>query len=79
MAEPQPPAFRPYDASAFEGPRTCRKREVPEGLWMRCPKCEATLYTKVVVENLNVCPECDYHFRIDAVTRINYLADEGSF
>jgi acetyl-CoA carboxylase carboxyl transferase subunit beta len=79
MAEPQQPAFRPYDASAFEGPRSRRKRDVPEGLWMRCPKCEATLYTKVVQENLDVCPECDWHFRIGARRRIEQLADEMTF
>jgi acetyl-CoA carboxylase carboxyl transferase subunit beta len=37
------------------------------------------LYKSAVEKNLNVCPECDYHFRIDALTRIGYLADEGSF
>jgi acetyl-CoA carboxylase carboxyl transferase subunit beta len=79
MAEPQQPAFRPYEASAFEGPQTRRKREVPEGLWMRCPRCEATLYTKVVLENLNVCPECDWHFRLGARQRIDHLVDVGSF
>jgi acetyl-CoA carboxylase carboxyl transferase subunit beta len=37
------------------------------------------LYKNSVEENLNVCPSCDYHFRIDALTRIKYLADEGTF
>jgi acetyl-CoA carboxylase carboxyl transferase subunit beta len=37
------------------------------------------LYKSAVEKNLNVCPECDYHFRIDALTRIGYLVDEGSF
>ena len=54
------------DAAAFEGPRARRKRDVPEGLWMRCPQCEGTLFTKVVQENLDVCPECDWHFRVGA-------------
>ena len=79
MAEPQPPVFRPYDASAFEGPRQRRKREVPEGLWMRCPQCEATLFAKVVQENLSVCPECEWHFRLGARRRIEILVDPGSF
>ena len=55
------------------------RREMPEGLWMRCPKCEHMLYKSTVEKNLNVCPECDYHFRIGARTRIGYLADEESF
>jgi acetyl-CoA carboxylase carboxyl transferase subunit beta len=55
------------------------RREVPEGLWMRCPACEQMLYKSAVEKNLNVCPECNYHFRIEARTRIEYLVDEGSF
>ena len=52
---------------------------MPEGLWLRCPGCEHTLYKSKVEKSLNVCPECDHHFRISAPTRIEYLVDEGSF
>jgi acetyl-CoA carboxylase carboxyl transferase subunit beta len=55
------------------------RREMPEGLWLRCLGCEQMLYKSSVEKNLHVCPECDYHFRIDAATRIKYLADEDSF
>jgi len=55
------------------------RKEMPEGLWMRCPGCERMLYRKSVEENLNVCPKCDQHFRIGAATRIEYLVDEDSF
>jgi acetyl-CoA carboxylase carboxyl transferase subunit beta len=55
------------------------RKEMPEGLWMRCPGCERMLYRKSVEENLNVCPKCDHHFRIGAATRIEYLVDEDSF
>jgi len=55
------------------------RKEMPEGLWMRCPGCERMLYKKSVEENLNVCPKCDHHFRIGAATRIEYLVDEDSF
>lgn len=55
------------------------RKEMPEGLWLRCPGCEHTLYKSSVEQNLNVCPECDYHFRIEAATRVKYLADEDSF
>jgi acetyl-CoA carboxylase carboxyl transferase subunit beta len=55
------------------------RKEMPEGLWMRCPGCEHTLYKSAVERNLNVCPECDHHFRIEAAIRIKYLVDEGSF
>jgi len=46
---------------------------------MRCPGCEHMLYKSAVEKNLNVCPECNYHFRIEAKTRISYLVDEASF
>jgi acetyl-CoA carboxylase carboxyl transferase subunit beta len=69
----------PYDFSSFEGPTFRKKREVPDGLWMRCLGCEATLYRKVVAENLEVCPQCDYHFRVAARSRIAQLADPDSF
>ena len=55
------------------------RKEIPDGLWMRCPGCEHMLYKNSVEENLNVCPSCNYHFRINALTRIKYLADEGTF
>ena len=55
------------------------RKEMPEGLWLRCPGCEQMLYKSAVEENLNVCPQCNHHFRIEAVTRIKYLVDEGSF
>ncbi len=55
------------------------RKEMPEGLWMRCPACEHMLYKSTVEQNLNVCPECNHHFRIEAATRIKYLTDEGSF
>ena len=55
------------------------RKEMPEGLWTRCPGCEHMLYKSAVERNLNVCPECNHHFRIEAATRINYLVDEDSF
>ncbi|GAF80160.1 unnamed protein product [marine sediment metagenome] len=55
------------------------RKEMPEGLWIRCPGCEHMLYKSTVEKNLNVCPECNHHFRIEAKTRISYLVDEASF
>lgn len=55
------------------------RKEMPEGLWVRCPGCEHMLYKSAVEKNLNVCPDCNYHFRIAAKTRIKYLVDEDSF
>jgi acetyl-CoA carboxylase carboxyl transferase subunit beta len=55
------------------------RREMPEGLWMRCSSCEHMLYRSNVEANLNVCTECGHHFRLGARTRIEYLVDEGTF
>ncbi len=65
--------------SSWNGFSLKPRKEMPEGLWTRCPACEQMLFKKAVTDNLDVCPECDHHFRIDAGTRIKYLADEESF
>ena len=52
---------------------------IPAGLWMRCPECEEMLFRKVVEDAMNVCPNCEHHFRISARRRIDQLADPGSF
>ncbi|MBF0215808.1 MAG: acetyl-CoA carboxylase carboxyltransferase subunit beta [Candidatus Omnitrophica bacterium] len=56
-----------------------RKKEIPGGLWTKCLSCGELLYNKKLVENLQVCPKCDYHFRLGAYDRISLLLDEGSF
>ncbi|QDU32988.1 Acetyl-coenzyme A carboxylase carboxyl transferase subunit beta [Poriferisphaera corsica] len=56
-----------------------KQSDVPEGLWMRCPKCEAMCYQKQVTENLEVCPECDHHYRVGADQRIEQILDPSSF
>jgi acetyl-CoA carboxylase carboxyl transferase subunit beta len=55
------------------------KRGVPEGLWLRCPGCQATIFRKEVDQRLGVCPECDYHFYVSARERIRQVLDEGTF
>lgn len=55
------------------------KRGVPEGLWLRCDNCGATVFRKQVDQALGICPECDHHFYVNAKTRIKQLLDEDSF
>src|SRR5436853_987411 len=55
------------------------KRGVPEGLWMRCPQCKATIFRKEAESRFSVCPECAYHFYVPARERIRQLLDEDSF
>ena len=55
------------------------KRGVPEGLWIRCPQCKATIFRKEAESRFNVCPECYHHFYLPARDRIRQLLDEESF
>ena len=56
------------------------KKSIPEGLWCKCPKCEATLYSSDLEKNLNVCPKCAHHHRLSARARLDLLLDpEGRF
>jgi acetyl-CoA carboxylase carboxyl transferase subunit beta len=50
-----------------------------EGLWVKCDNCRQIIWKKDLEENLNVCPKCGRHFRIDARTRLAQLFDEGSY
>jgi len=54
-------------------------REIPDGLWQKCPRCGEIIFNKELQKNLKVCPKCSYHFKIGAFERINYLLDEGTF
>ncbi len=55
------------------------KRVKTEGLWVKCDQCRQIIWKKDLDQNLNVCPKCDRHFRIDARTRLSYLLDEGNY
>ena len=48
---------------------------VPEGLWVKCPDCAQAIYNKDLAANLNVCPKCAHHFRINAAERLRLLFD----
>ncbi len=59
-----PPAARP-------------RSKVPEGLWLKCEGCREIIYSKELERNLQICPKCDHHFRIDARQRLRLLLDES--
>ena len=65
--------------SKWDGFSLKPRKEMPEGLWLRCPGCEHIVYKKTVSENLEVCPECNHHFRASGKTRVDQLVDEGTF
>ena len=55
------------------------RRDVPAGLWTKCPKCRAVVYAKELERNLKVCPKCGFHHRLTAEERLGITLDEGTF
>jgi acetyl-CoA carboxylase carboxyl transferase subunit beta len=55
-----------------------RTRSVPEGLWMKCPACDAVLYRAELERNIHVCPKCGHHMRLSARERLTRFLDPGS-
>ena len=53
------------------------KRETPDNLWVKCPRCQEMVFVKEYEANLNVCPKCEHHGRIDADTRLRQILDSG--
>lgn len=70
---------KPADPSSWHSVLKHPKRGVPEGLWKRCPGCQATIFRKEAEKRLGVCPECDYHWYVPARQRIAQVLDEGTF
>ncbi len=67
-------------AHSLGDPKPVRvKRGVPEGLWVRCPGCQATIFRKEAEKRMGVCPECDYHWYVSAQDRIRQVLDDGTF
>ncbi|MCH8249239.1 MAG: acetyl-CoA carboxylase carboxyltransferase subunit beta [Proteobacteria bacterium] len=55
-----------------------RTKSVPEGVWIKCARCDAQLYRNELERNLQVCPKCDYHMRVGARKRLEYFLDPES-
>ena len=64
---------------AKRGIKTWRKKNLPDGLWEKCPSCGEILYVKELVRSMSVCQKCDYHFRIGSSDYLGLLTDEKSF
>ena len=76
-----PPPQQP--ATAFvkkpKLPGKSKRKDIPEGLWTKCPKCETLVFDKELDENLKVCTKCGHHFPIGARERIHSLVETCSF
>ena len=60
-------------------PGASRKRDIPQGLWTKCPSCEEMVFDRELAENQKVCPHCEHHFPTTAMARIEALCEPGSF
>jgi acetyl-CoA carboxylase carboxyl transferase subunit beta len=56
-----------------------KKKDLPPGLWTKCPQCEEIVYKEEIDRNCGVCPVCSYHFRINWKERLKLLVEENSF
>ncbi len=67
----------------FEKPKVIesnvKKRDIPEGLWVKCKDCGEMIFAKELQANLKVCPKCEFHFSMTAAERVSSLADEGTW
>ncbi len=59
--------------------RVAKRKAMPDGLWTKCEGCDNIVYNKKLEENLKICPNCSYHFRMKAQERLRLLLDKGSF
>jgi acetyl-CoA carboxylase carboxyl transferase subunit beta len=66
--------FRPEETDDDRG-----DLQIPEDLWIKCPRCRELIYSRELERNNHVCPKCSYHFRLRARERIAQLAGPGSF
>ncbi|OQX84194.1 MAG: acetyl-CoA carboxylase carboxyl transferase subunit beta [Candidatus Omnitrophica bacterium 4484_49] len=68
-----------WDKPKYTLIRIAKKKEIPDGLWVKCPSCGEIIFRKKLEENLRVCPKCDYHFTLSADERIKITLDSGTF
>ncbi len=71
------PLFKKPKYSTVKGVTT--KKEIPEGLWLKCESCNEVVHKDDLQSNLNVCPKCDFHNPITWQQRVELLTDSGSF
>jgi len=68
--------FEKLRPSTIRTEASAKKVTVPEGLWSKCPNCNAILYNSELEKNYSVCPKCEHHMRISARARLDMFLDE---
>ncbi|MFH1877113.1 MAG: acetyl-CoA carboxylase, carboxyltransferase subunit beta [Candidatus Omnitrophota bacterium] len=56
-----------------------KKKQIPDGLWIKCPKCSLLLFNRILQENLKVCTKCQYHFLLTCWERVELVTDKNTF
>lgn len=78
-----PPSMKtpalPRKPKIGSGKSKTKKRDIPEGLWTKCPSCATMIFDKELDENLKVCPKCNHHFAIGSRERIHSLVETCTF
>lgn len=74
-----PPPHTAGTPHASIAPEPPKKKDIPEGLWEKCKKCDEIIFSQQKKSNLNLCPKCGYHYPMTAPDRIALLTDKGSF
>ncbi|MFC1632028.1 acetyl-CoA carboxylase, carboxyltransferase subunit beta [Candidatus Omnitrophota bacterium] len=68
-----------FGKGKFTFVKLVKKKDIPHGLWTKCPDCGELIYNKSLKENLRVCQKCNYHFTLSVEERISLLIDKGDF
>ena len=68
-----------FKKTKYSTVRATPKKNIPAGLWLKCKGCGTVIYRSNLDENLQVCPQCNYHYRLTASQRVEMLVDPGSF
>lgn len=55
------------------------RKEIPQGIWIKCKKCSESVFKDALIKNISVCPKCGFHNPLSSAQRIDMLVDEGSF
>ena len=59
--------------------KTLDKKEIAEGMWLKCPQCREVVYRKMLADNHYMCTSCTHHFRISSNDYIQLLVDDGKY
>ncbi len=72
-------AYIPFFGKKLNNTIPVKKRDMPDGLWLKCPSCAEIVFKREIDSGGSVCPKCDHHFRMDRQDRINLLIEPDTF